>query len=82
MIGILTNSGRECYFQKEIFREAKSAGLILDKKAWFRFIALRNMIVHTYDEIKAEKVIEKFDDFSKILTELVENLKKLADAKS
>lgn len=76
---IIETSGRDCYYQKDIFREAASAHLISDPANWIPFIEMLNLTIHTYDEENAEKVIAIFANFSKSLEELVINLIKLTN---
>lgn len=76
---IIENSGRDRYYQKDIFREAADAKLISSSIDRFEFTQMRNLSVHTYNENYIEKVIETFDKFSFALNEFLENLKKLAN---
>ncbi|MCX4079724.1 HI0074 family nucleotidyltransferase substrate-binding subunit [Rickettsia rhipicephali] len=64
------------YILKDVFREAAVSGLISDPKIWFKFIEIRNITVHTYNEKNLELVISIFDDFSDALNELINNLEK------
>ena len=59
------------------FREAAVAGLISNPAEWFKFIDIRNLTVHTYDEENLEMVVAAFDNFSKNLSELITNLENL-----
>ncbi|MFY9589577.1 HI0074 family nucleotidyltransferase substrate-binding subunit [Rickettsia endosymbiont of Halotydeus destructor] len=72
-------AGKTPYTLKEIFREAAISGLISDPRIWFKFIEIRNITVHTYNEENIEKVISIFDDFSNALNELLRNLEKYND---
>lgn len=72
-------AGTTPYTLKEIFREAAVSGLISDPRIWFKFIEIRNITVHTYNEENVEKVISIFDDFSNALNELLRNLEKYND---
>lgn len=72
-------AGKTPYTLKEIFREAAVSGLISDPRIWFKFIEIRNITVHTYNEENVEKVISIFDDFSNALNELLINLEKYND---
>ncbi|WP_084520575.1 HI0074 family nucleotidyltransferase substrate-binding subunit [Rickettsia gravesii] len=69
-------SGKTPYILKDIFREAAVSGLISDPRIWFKFIEIRNITVHTYNEKNLELVISIFDDFSDALNELINNLEK------
>lgn len=66
--GIETRSPRDC------FREAALNNLIADPKIWFRFIEIRNITVHTYDETTVEEVLGIFEDFSSALKEMIHAL--------
>lgn len=68
--------GQAPYTLKEIFRESAVGGLISDPKIWFKFIEIRNITVHTYNEKNVEQVIGIFDNFSNALNELIINLEK------
>ncbi|BBJ31438.1 hypothetical protein RAS_05470 [Rickettsia asiatica] len=72
-------AGKTPYTLKEIFQEAAISGLISDPKRWFRFIEIRNITVHTYNEKNVELVISIFDDFSNAVDELIKNLEKRSD---
>ncbi|AFC69780.1 nucleotidyltransferase [Rickettsia amblyommatis] len=69
-------SGKTPYVLKDVFREAAVSGLISDPRIWFKFIEIRNITVHTYNEKNLELVISIFDDFSDALNELINNLEK------
>lgn len=69
-------SGKTPYILKDVFREAAVSGLISDPTRWFKFIEIRNITVHTYNEKNLELVISIFDDFSDALNELINNLEK------
>ena len=69
-------SGKTPYILKDVFREAAVSGLISDPRIWFKFIEIRNITVHTYNEKNLELVISIFDDFSDALNELINNLEK------
>ncbi|MGN7620332.1 HI0074 family nucleotidyltransferase substrate-binding subunit [Rickettsia amblyommatis] len=69
-------SGKTPYVLKDVFREAAVSGLISDPRIWFKFIEIRNITVHTYNEKNLELVISIFDDFSDTLNELINNLEK------
>lgn len=68
---IEVSSPRQC------FREAAKISLISDPKAWFYFLDIRNLTVHTYNEKNVETVISSFDQFSSALDEFVINLEKM-----
>ena len=72
--------GKSPYTLKEIFREAAVSGLISDPRKWFRFIEIRNITVHTYNEKNVELVISIFDEFSDAVDELIKNLEKRSDS--
>ncbi|WP_425363367.1 HI0074 family nucleotidyltransferase substrate-binding subunit [Candidatus Tisiphia endosymbiont of Hybos culiciformis] len=76
---LLEVQGRNAYTPREVFREAAAAGLISDPAAWFDFIKIRNITVHTYDIKNVEQVIATFDDFSGMLHEFLRNLERLND---
>ncbi len=68
---------KNIYFSKDCFREAAKAGLISDPKAWFHYLDIRNLTVHTYNEVTADQVVDIFEDFSSSVKELIKNLEKL-----
>lgn len=72
--------GKSPYTLKEVFREAAVSGLISDPRKWFRFIEIRNITVHTYNEKNVELVISIFDEFSDAVDELIKNLEKRSDS--
>ena len=61
---------------KQTFREAYQAGLIEDVAVWFKFLNLRNLIVHTYNEEVAAKVATAAEEFPNEAEEVLVNLKK------
>lgn len=65
---------------KSSIRVAADYGLISDPRKWFKYIELRNLSVHTYNEDCADKVLAKLDEFRQSVEELITNLRKL-DAK-
>ncbi|QQV75165.1 hypothetical protein H6P87_00711 [Rickettsia tillamookensis] len=69
-------SGKTPYILKDVFREAAVSGLISDPTRWFKFIEIRNITVHTYNEKNVELVISIFDDFADAVDELIKNLEK------
>lgn len=73
-------AGKSPYTLREIVREAAVAGLISDPTRWFKFIEIRNITVHTYNEKNLELVINNFDNFSNALNELINNLEKYSDS--
>ena len=73
---LLDEPSKPIYSPRDAFREAAAARLISDPSAWFEFIRVRNITVHTYDEHNIEAVIAAFEDFSKNLTELIQNIRK------
>lgn len=73
-------AGKSPYTLREIVREAAVAGLISDPTRWFKFIEIRNITVHTYNEKNLELVINNFDNFSNALSELINNLEKYSDS--
>jgi nucleotidyltransferase substrate binding protein (TIGR01987 family) len=73
-------AGKSPYTLREIVREAAVAGLISDPTRWFKFIDIRNITVHTYNEKNLELVINNFDNFSNALSELINNLEKYSDS--
>ena len=46
------------FTRRELFRYAAEAGLIDDVAKWFKYNEARNIIFHTYDEEKADKILE------------------------
>ena len=71
---VVEKSGQECYYQKDIFREAANAKLIDSPNDWFKFINLRNLTVHTYNEENAEEVISHIEEFYSLLNKFIQNL--------
>ena len=65
------NTPRQC------FREAAKFGLISETAAWFHFIDIRNLTVHTYSEQNAKKVVDSFDKFAMALADFMSNLEKI-----
>lgn len=74
---VLEKKGLEAASPRDCFREAARISLISDPQIWFEFLNIRNLTVHTYNEEAAEKVVEKFDTFSKALNEMITNLEKM-----
>jgi uncharacterized protein YutE (UPF0331/DUF86 family) len=60
----------------EIFRESAKAGLISDPMAWEPYVKIRNLLIHTYNELMAKEIYEQLPTFAELAKELVENLKK------
>jgi len=73
-------SGKTPYILRDVFRESAVAGLISNPTIWFKFIEIRNITVHTYNEKNLELVVNIFDDFSDALNELIDNLEKYSDS--
>ncbi len=44
--------------KKDLFRLAADRGLIADPLRWFEYAEVRNLTTHTYDQAKAERIIE------------------------
>ncbi len=72
---LLEQPSKQIYSPRDAFREGAIAGLITTPDRWFEFIQIRNLTVHTYDERNIEVVIATFENFSKNLADLVQNIK-------
>jgi len=59
---------------KQTFRAAHEAGLIDDVEPWFRFLKLRNLTVHTYNEALADEVYDSAREFPDLVRRLLEVL--------
>ena len=47
----------------DLLRAGADAGLLVDQQAWRRWRAMRNATSHTYDESKAQEVVESLATF-------------------
>ena len=47
----------------DLLRAGAAAGLLEDQQAWRRWRAIRNATSHTYDESKAQEVVESLNTF-------------------
>lgn len=61
---LLEERGKIANSPKETFRMAALEGFIQNVELWFNFLKMRNLIVHTYEEHEADKVIEVLPLFS------------------
>lgn len=73
---VLALEGVDVGSPKQTFREAYQAGLIEDVTVWFKFLNLRNLTVHTYNEEVAEKVATAAEEFPDEAEKVLVNLKK------
>lgn len=60
--------------KQDLFRNAAKFGLIDDPTRWFRYLNLRNLTTHTYDELPAQEVYEGARDFLVDAMALLERL--------
>ena len=65
---LLSHKGIEARSPRDCFREAAIQEMITDPHLWFRFIELRNLTVHTYEESCVEEIIETFDTYATALS--------------
>ena len=60
----------------DFVRTAAEAGLIPDVKRFLRYRERRNITSHTYNQKKAEEVVEVLDDFARDVHFVIQELKK------
>ena len=60
---VLKELGVEAGSPKQVFRAALKANIIDDIEAWFRFLEMRNLTVHTYNEEQAQEVFKAAQAF-------------------
>ena len=60
----------------DFVRTAAEAGLIPDVKRFLRYRERRNITSHTYNQKKAEEVVEVLDDFARDVCFVIQELKK------
>lgn len=75
---VLKNEGQESGSPKDVFRKAQKLGMIDSAELWFDFQDLRNITSHTYNIQSLEAVVIGFDNFSRALSELIQNLERFA----
>jgi len=75
---ILAQRGVEVASPRDCIRQAAKNGLISNPEVWFKFIELRNVTTHTYNEETVLAIVDHFDEFSQALKELITNLEKSA----
>ncbi len=59
---------------REMVRLAAEQGLVADVSAWFEFRQLRNITSHTYDQSKADRVVDAAGDLLKAARDLLGQL--------
>jgi nucleotidyltransferase substrate binding protein (TIGR01987 family) len=64
---LLEVRGKIANSPKETFRIAALEGFIDDPELWFNFLEMRNLTVHTYQEEKADKVIQILPQFAEAI---------------
>lgn len=62
---------------RDVLRSAGEAGLVANVQAFYRYRLARNITSHTYDEDKAEEVLEVVPDFISDARALLEKLRDL-----
>ena len=65
---------------KDLVRKAADGGLLVDPESFFLYREIRNLTAHTYDEVKAEKVVGTLDGFRKDILVLLNELKRRNNA--
>lgn len=65
--------------RNDLFRLAAREGLIRDPLAWFEYGKARNLTSHTYNEIKADKVVKAAAEFLPDAQYLLKKLQKSND---
>lgn len=71
---LLAHKGIEARSPRDCFRESAIQGMISDPQPWFRFIELRNMTVHTYEESCVEEIIDMFEAYAQALSSFLNYL--------
>jgi len=66
---ILSAKGVDARSPRDVFREAASINMISDPETWFKFIEVRNISAHTYNEQVLDQVIDFFPTFSEAIVE-------------
>ena len=72
---ILKLRGLEAGSPRDTFRKAVLEKLIDDPETWFEFQRKRNITVHTYQQENLDAIVAIFDDFSRELENLIQNIK-------
>ena len=65
-----------CRSPRECLEGAFKFGLIADNPLWLQILEDRNLTVHTYNEITAEKIYGHLKDYTGVFSELRDNLDK------
>lgn len=79
MKGLNDSLGTPCFSPKECIRLATKNGLITNPNKWLEYTDNRNLIVHTYGRINAQRISGKIEEFVGDVKLLLENAnKKLA----
>ena len=70
----LKAKGQEYNTPLDVVREAFKAGLIDYDNDWIKLIKDRNIVVHTYDLLKADDLYLRLSKYLKLFTELIKKL--------
>lgn len=63
MKGLNDGLGTPCFSPKECIRLATKNGLITNPEKWLEYTDNRNLIVHTYGRINAQRISGKIEEF-------------------
>lgn len=73
---VLSKRGVEVGSPRDCIREAAINRLISNPEMWFSFITASNIASYTYEQENVDTVLERFNDFSRAVQELIDNLEK------
>ena len=65
----------QCYSPKSCLKEAKKVGIIEDLKIYFNMVEARNITSYTYDEEKADVLVEEIERFLPYIKSVYEKIK-------
>lgn len=79
MKSIIEREGLIAVSPKNVIRQGASINLIEDPKKWLEFLENRNLSVHTYEEVIAQKVYKASKEFIPFVDKLILKAKNYLD---
>jgi nucleotidyltransferase substrate binding protein (TIGR01987 family) len=71
---LLDARGQNLNSPREVFRAAALEKFIDDLEEWIEYMYVRNLTAHTYNDGYAAEVVDKFDEFSKLVKEFLNKI--------
>lgn len=65
-----------CGSPADSLRQGFKLGLVKDNRGWIRMLKDRNLAVHTYEEVIADKIYGRLKAYAELFSELLSSIKR------